>query len=147
MFTQTSLPGIKTRQEPTYGFLQINNFAENGQPSHSQSFYRDYKAFDPIKTRRSLESHYFSPIFGMSDLDKQVRHFNSIILSVFQATSHKTEDNPSDHRNVAFIVTILIPSCLSRLQSLNNPKILLPLILPIPQPNFSSFETLMISRS
>jgi hypothetical protein len=66
----------------------------------------------------------------------------------------------SDQPNVAFIVTILTLTCLPKhgkenglkddpptLHSLINPLTLFRLIIPIPQPDFSAFGTLMISRS
>jgi hypothetical protein len=84
MFSQIPLPEIKTGHGLIYGFLRVSDVAENGQPSQLPSFYRDYGAFNPIKTRRSLESHDLSPIFSMPDPDEQVRFFNSIILAVFQ---------------------------------------------------------------
>jgi hypothetical protein len=44
---------------------------------------RDYKAFERVKTLRSLENYDFSSIFEMTNPENQVQCLNSIMISVF----------------------------------------------------------------
>jgi hypothetical protein len=100
MFSQISLPEIKTGHDLIYGFMHVCDFADDNQDTLPVSYYRVYIALDLTKTRRSLEARDFSPILRMADPNDQLQYFNSIIVSVFQENvplkqyPPKNSDNP-----------------------------------------------------
>jgi hypothetical protein len=80
IFSQLSLPGMKTEHDLIY--MVLIEFAKTRQ-AFSYLLLGDFKNIDREELNRATVSANWLPIFQLTDPNKQVRHFNSQILTLF----------------------------------------------------------------